>query len=63
VAITFRIGRAGDVEESEIQRSTIPDDRVGRCIADAVRRWKFPAPDGGVVYVTYPFQFTPAGNP
>ena len=29
---------------------------VGACIARAVRRWKFPPPEGGgIVVVTYPF--------
>jgi TonB family protein len=33
------------------------------CVAAAVRRWEFPAPEaGGLVVVRYPFVFTPAGT-
>ena len=60
---TFTIGPDGTVSESEIQQSTLADVTVGPCIAQAVRRWVFPKPEGGgIVVVTYPFSFTPAGE-
>ena len=37
------------------------DAGVGRCVAKAVKRWKFPRPPGGgMVLVTYPFNMDPA---
>ncbi len=56
VAIQFQIGNTGKVPMAVVAKSTVKDDRVGNCIAKAVRRWKFPRPrDGGMVIVTYPF--------
>ena len=36
----------------------VAGQRLGRCIARRVKRWRFPAPTGGDVTVTYPFVFT-----
>jgi len=36
---------------------------VESCIAQSVRRWSFPAPDGGgIVVVNYPFMLTASGG-
>jgi len=36
------------------------DAGVGNCIAQAVKRWQFPKPEGGgSVIVTYPFVLEP----
>jgi hypothetical protein len=36
---------------------------VEGCMVQAVRRWQFPAPDGGgLVLVSYPFVLAPAGG-
>jgi TonB family protein len=56
VAIQFTIGSSGKVPTAVVAESTIKDPEVGRCVAKAVRRWKFPKPNGGgSVIVTYPF--------
>ncbi|MEZ4453857.1 MAG: AgmX/PglI C-terminal domain-containing protein [Nannocystaceae bacterium] len=56
VAIQFSIGAGGDVLAANPSESSVKDPTVGRCIAQAVRRWKFPKPQGGgSVIVTYPF--------
>jgi hypothetical protein len=32
--------------------------RVEKCVVDAVKRWPFPKPaNGGIVIVSYPFNF------
>jgi len=60
VAIQFSIGGLGTVLAASVQESSITDPEVGRCIAQAVRRWKFPRPEGGgAVLVTYPFALSP----
>jgi hypothetical protein len=57
VSIRFMITGTGAVQMSAVADSTLADPAVAGCIAAAVRRWAFPAPDGGgVVVVTYPFQ-------
>ncbi len=61
VAIDFTIGAKGKIAASKVQESTIADEQLGRCITKAVKRWKFPKPQGGgQVQVTYPFVFSPA---
>jgi hypothetical protein len=42
--------------------SSLGNRSVETCIAGAVRRWSFPAPDGGgIVIVNYPFMLTSSG--
>jgi hypothetical protein len=38
------------------------NDRAADCIADVIHRIEFPKPKGGIVKVTYPFTFRPAGG-
>ncbi|HEY7955620.1 MAG TPA: AgmX/PglI C-terminal domain-containing protein [Polyangia bacterium] len=62
VVAQFVIGGHGQVVASTIERSTTNDPAVDGCIAQAVRRWAFPAPEGGgVVMVSYPFVLRSAG--
>jgi TonB family protein len=61
VAIQFTIGGTGKVPVSVVSSSTLKDKSVGNCIASAVKRWKFPKPQGGAtVMVTYPFVLNPS---
>jgi len=63
VLTQFTIGGNGVVVASVVQSSTLGDPAVEKCIADAVRRWEFPRPDGGgIVVVQYPFALKFAGN-
>ncbi len=56
VMVRFEIGPSGRVTSSSVSESTYPIPGVGECIAEAVRRWRFPEPEGeGVVTVNYPF--------
>ncbi|MFO0652554.1 MAG: AgmX/PglI C-terminal domain-containing protein [Polyangiales bacterium] len=60
VTVRFVIGGSGSVMGSGVAGSTYPIQSVGDCIANAVRRWQFPAPEGGgVVTVNYPFNLQP----
>ena len=60
VTVRFVIGGTGSVMGSGVAGSTYPIASVGDCIANAVRRWQFPAPEGGgVVTVNYPFNLQP----
>ena len=60
VAVQFTIDGNGLVESAKAVESTLPDQEVSDCIVNAVKRWKFPKPDGGgSVAVTYPFMLEP----
>ncbi len=61
VSVRFVIGADGRVTAAVVAESTLGDEETERCVAEAVRRWTFPAPEGGgVISVTYPFVFQPA---
>ncbi|MGZ4807833.1 MAG: AgmX/PglI C-terminal domain-containing protein [Thermoanaerobaculia bacterium] len=56
VVIRFIIGGDGTVMGSSVAESSVAVPSVGTCIANAVRRWQFPSPEGGgIVTVNYPF--------
>jgi hypothetical protein len=62
VQIQFQIGSTGRVSAAvpTSKGTTLGDKGVQRCIARAVRRWKFPrANNGGMSMVSYPFVFSP----
>ncbi|MCB9531630.1 MAG: TonB family protein [Myxococcales bacterium] len=60
VKVAFVIAADGQVAGARISESTLGNDAVGQCIANRVRRWRFPEPrGGGTVNVNYPFVLTP----
>lgn len=63
VSVKFIISPTGAVQTSVVDASTLNDAKVDSCIIQAVRRWTFPAPEGGgIVVVTYPFVLSQAGG-
>jgi FHA domain len=62
VQVKFIISPSGAVQAANVESSTLGAARAETCIAGAVRRWTFPAPDGGgIVIVSYPFVLENAG--
>ncbi|HEX5661767.1 MAG TPA: AgmX/PglI C-terminal domain-containing protein [Polyangiales bacterium] len=56
VQVKFIVSPSGAVQAANVESSTLGATRAENCIAQAVRRWTFPAPDGGgIVIVSYPF--------
>jgi len=56
VSVRWIITPAGGVQSAAIGSSDLRNGGVESCIASAVQRWTFPAPDGGgMVGVNYPF--------
>jgi TonB family protein len=63
VSVQFTIAATGQVIASVLQSSTMGNIRVENCVVQAVRRWEFPKPmGGGIVIVSYPFNFTAGGS-
>ncbi len=58
--ITFEwvIGTSGGVSVVRVRASSLPSSEVASCIQSAISGWRFPAPSGGSVTVTYPFAFS-----
>jgi TonB family protein len=63
VKVTFVIGPDGRVTGAGIGSTTLGHDGTESCIVSAVRRWRFPRPEGQLPYVTYPFHFRPRSGP
>jgi TonB family protein len=63
VAINFIISPSGAVQSASVAGSTLGNATAEGCMARAVRRWSFPAPEGGgIVVVTYPFMLQSANE-
>jgi TonB family protein len=58
VNVKFIISPEGAVQAATIESTELAAARVEACIVQAVRRFTFPAPDGGgIAVVSYPFVF------
>ncbi|WP_434344838.1 TonB family protein [Myxococcus virescens] len=63
VAVAFVIDPTGAVSDASVAETTLNNAAAERCMLSRIRRWKFPEPKGGgVVSVTYPWLFSPAGT-
>lgn len=59
VKIKFTISGTGSVVAALVNSSTLNNSKVERCMTGKIRRWVFPEPKGGgIVTVTYPFNFS-----
>lgn len=62
VAVAFTIDPTGAVSDANVSETTLNNSKAEQCMLARIRRWKFPEPKGGgVVSVTYPWLFSPAG--
>ena len=62
VKVSFTISPTGLVGSVQTASSTLGSPRTEACIKSAVRRWRFPKPEGSMPFVTYPFHFRPKGG-
>jgi TonB family protein len=60
VKVRFTIEQSGRARKVSVVSNTTGDSVVGTCIANQIKRWRFPKPDGGSVTVAFPFVFTPS---
>jgi hypothetical protein len=63
VVTRFVIGLDGSVTNRMNDHSSMPDGAVVSCVVRAFGDLHFPPPDGGIVTVTYPIQFSPEDPP
>ncbi|HVK67488.1 MAG TPA: AgmX/PglI C-terminal domain-containing protein, partial [Polyangium sp.] len=59
VVARFVIGRNGSIVSVGNGGSDLPNAEVVNCVLSGFRGLSFPEPEGGVVTVTYPIQFSP----
>jgi TonB family protein len=63
VTVLFLIEGTGRVGEALVQETSMASEPVESCMINHVRRWVFPAPQGGgTVQVTYPYVFKSSGQ-
>jgi len=63
VAVVWTIGPDGGVTDASVTETSLGADRAEQCMLTRIRRWKFPeVPGGGIVTVTFPWVFKPAGT-
>jgi hypothetical protein len=63
VAVQWTIGPDGAVPDAAVTETTLGSSRAQDCMLTKIRRWKFPeVPGGGIVTVTFPWVFKPAGK-
>ncbi len=63
VAVAFTIDPAGAVADANVSETSLSNNNAENCMLARIRRWKFPEPQGGgVVSVTFPWIFKPAGS-
>ncbi len=60
IVIHWTITAAGTVSGVDVENDTMGDSEVASCIKSLVARWRFPAPSGGSVEVSFPFVFQAA---
>ncbi len=56
------IGSAGNVLGTRVVSDSVRDREVASCVQDNVRSWRMPAPSGGCVQVSFPFNFQPTAD-
>src|SRR3569832_265159 len=57
VVVHWTITAAGTVSGIDVENDTLGDSEGASCIKSLVARWRFPAPAGGAVEVSFPFVF------
>jgi TonB family protein len=63
ITVLFVIDGSGRVGDALVQQTTMSSEPVESCMLNHVRRWAFPAPQGGgTVQVTYPYVFKSSGQ-
>ena len=60
VTARFVIARDGSVANVQSGGTDLPDRSVVACVLRAYGTLSFPAPENGIVTVSYPIQFSPA---
>jgi hypothetical protein len=62
ITVRFVIEADGSVKVAAVHADEIGHYGLGCCITKAVRGWRFPKPDGGLVLTTYPFMLGKAAT-
>jgi hypothetical protein len=57
VAMRWTITGAGTVSGVEVDQDSMGDSEVTGCMKSRIATWRFPAPSGGAVEVSFPFVF------
>lgn len=56
--VSWRIGLDGRVAAVRVESNTLGSRDVAGCVQRAIKRWRFPKPEGGQCQIRYPFVFS-----
>ena len=57
ITVEWTIRRNGTVSGAKQKHSTVQSAELTSCLLKKMAKWRFPKPEGGVVIVSYPFNF------
>lgn len=55
ITLQWTIGKTGMPQAVAVIKNTLKDKSVATCLKARAKKWKFPAPGGGVQVISYPF--------
>lgn len=58
ITVTFRVTLSGRTRRVKVVEDTVGDAEVARCVAGAIRKIKFPAPEGVECGIKFPFRYS-----
>jgi TonB family protein len=61
VVLKVVVEESGEVSSVAVKATSIANPAVETCMMEVVSGVRFPKPDSGIVIVSYPFRFGPAG--
>ena len=61
IILNWNIGINGEVLRAWINRSTLKNKRIEKCIVDKVKQWTFAKPNGGICAIKTPILFNKDG--
>lgn len=60
IGIRWTVKRDGTAVDVGVVENGLPTPPVAACVAQAIRRWRFPSPEASPVDVVFPFVFEPS---
>lgn len=56
----WKVDQTGRIFDVSLIAANINNEKMIRCIREKISQWKFPAPQGGVIEISFPFEFSPS---
>lgn len=57
ITMKVTVGPLGQVKDATVEKSTVKNTKVDKCVKEAFKKMKFPQPKGGTAIINYPLTF------